>query len=111
MAITGVNAERKVIDRKKKESVRGGYCYYAHDNYFPKDNNNVPSEYLNEIVCGDSLEVLKNLPDNCIDLIFTSPPYNFGLSYNTNDDTSDWENYFNKLFAIFDECIRIVKFC
>lgn len=110
MEITGVNAERKVIDRKKKESVRGGYCYYAHDNYFPKDNNNVPSEYLNEIVCGDSLEVLKNLPDNCIDLVFTSPPYNFGLSYSTNDDTSDWENYFNKLFAIFDECIRIVKY-
>ena len=39
MEITGVNAERKVIDRKKKESVRGGYCYYTHDNYFPKDNN------------------------------------------------------------------------
>lgn len=34
MAITDVNAERKVIDRKKKESVMGGYCYYVQDNYF-----------------------------------------------------------------------------
>lgn len=35
------------------------------------------AEYLqtNSIVCGDCEEVLKDFPDNCIDLIFTSPPY------------------------------------
>lgn len=31
--------------------------------------------YYNKIICGDCEEVLKNLPDNSIDLIFTSPPY------------------------------------
>ena len=30
---------------------------------------------MNEIICGDCLEVLKDIPDNSIDLIFTSPPY------------------------------------
>jgi len=29
----------------------------------------------NSIVCGDCEEVLRDLPDNCVDLIFTSPPY------------------------------------
>lgn len=29
----------------------------------------------NSIICGDCEEVLKDFPDNCIDLIFTSPPY------------------------------------
>jgi len=29
----------------------------------------------NSIICGDCQEVLKQFPDNCIDLIFTSPPY------------------------------------
>ncbi len=29
----------------------------------------------NTIICGDCEEVLKDFPDNCIDLIFTSPPY------------------------------------
>jgi DNA modification methylase len=29
----------------------------------------------NSIICGDCEEVLKNFPDNCIDLIVTSPPY------------------------------------
>ncbi|MCD6475197.1 MAG: site-specific DNA-methyltransferase, partial [Anaerolineaceae bacterium] len=30
---------------------------------------------LNQVICGDCLDVLKNVPDNSIDLIFTSPPY------------------------------------
>ena len=34
------------------------------------------NEYLNKIVCGDSLTVMKQLPDNCLDLVVTSPPYN-----------------------------------
>ena len=32
-------------------------------------------EFLNRFLHGDCEEVLKNLPDNSIDLIFTSPPY------------------------------------
>lgn len=30
---------------------------------------------LNKIICEDSLKVLREMPDNCVDLIFTSPPY------------------------------------
>jgi DNA modification methylase len=32
-------------------------------------------QQINKIINGDCLEVLKDLPDNCIDLIVTSPPY------------------------------------
>lgn len=34
--------------------------------------NRIPT---NKIICGDCEEVLKDFPDNCIDLIITSPPY------------------------------------
>ncbi len=30
---------------------------------------------VNKIICGDCEDILKNFPDNCIDLIITSPPY------------------------------------
>ena len=30
-------------------------------------------DYLNEIILGDCEEVLKDIPDNSVDLIFTSP--------------------------------------
>ncbi len=32
-------------------------------------------DYLDQIIHGDCEEVLTQLPDNCVDLIFTSPPY------------------------------------
>ena len=55
--------------------------WYAKDNLFSVENSPVPSEYENKIICGDSLQELKKLPDNCIDIIFTSPPYNFDMKY------------------------------
>lgn len=103
------NKERKVKNRKEKEAERGIY-YYAQDHNFSKKNNELPEEYTNQFICGDSAEVLKKLPDNCIDLVFTSPPYNFGLDYENHKDGTDWNDYFDKLFAVFKECIRVVKY-
>jgi len=103
------NKERKVENRKQKEKKRGIY-YYAQNHSFSKKNNEIPKDFENKIICGDSLEVLKKLPDNCIDLVFTSPPYNFGLDYSDNEDDHKWEKYFEQLFAIFDETIRVLKY-
>ncbi|MBN1306371.1 MAG: site-specific DNA-methyltransferase [Chitinispirillaceae bacterium] len=103
------NSERKVRDRKSKELNRSQY-YYTDGNTFSARNSLLPPQFENRIICGDSLEVLRRLPDNCIDLTFTSPPYNFGLDYESTADAHYWENYFAKLFAIFDECIRITKY-
>ncbi len=32
--------------------------------------------FLNTIICGDSIEEMKRLPDESVDLVVTSPPYN-----------------------------------
>ncbi|MBW7919178.1 MAG: site-specific DNA-methyltransferase [Anaerolineales bacterium] len=105
----GFNVERKVRNRKGKELNRSQY-YYAQDNDFSESNSILPDESVNRIICNDSLAALKLLPDNSIDLIFTSPPYNFGLEYDSQDDAHKWQLYFDKLFAIFDECVRVLKF-
>lgn len=104
----GYNDERKVINRKAKEKKRLGYEAFAGD--FSRTNNPLPVKYKNKIITGDSAEVLKKLPDNCIDIVITSPPYNFGLDYDEHRDTDNWHAYFNTLFSIFDECIRVVKY-
>lgn len=103
------NKERKVQNRKGKEKERGVY-FYTKGHAFNQKNNELPDKFNNVIVCGDSKKVLEKLPDNCIDLIFTSPPYNFGLEYNKSEDGIMWEKYFNKLFDIFNECIRVLKY-
>ena len=33
-------------------------------------------KYLNKIINADCMDVLRKLPDNSIDLVVTSPPYN-----------------------------------
>lgn len=105
----GFNAERKVRGRKAKERDRSQY-YYAQDHKFSDQNNPLPTELTDRIICGDSLAVLKEFPDNCVDLILTSPPYNFGLDYEGQQDAHFWDRYFAALFGIFDECIRVLKF-
>lgn len=103
------NKERKVQNRKEKV-IKRQIHYYANDNDFSKINNEFPLNYLNKIICGDSEEVLKKLPDNCVDLIFTSPPYNFGLDYDNHEDGTLWDEYFEKLFSIFSESVRVLKY-
>lgn len=105
----GYNKERKLADRKNKEKERGKF-FYARENKFTENNNELPQNFLDKIIIGDSELVLKNLPVNCVDLIFTSPPYNFGLDYDNHKDGADWETYFAKLFAVFKECIRVLKY-
>ena len=42
----------------------------------------------NKIIHGNSLEILKKIPENSVDLIFVDPPYNFCLLY-TSDAADD----------------------
>ena len=97
-----------MVKSSKKLKKRRNIHYYANDNTFSKDNNECPIK--DAIVCADSLEFLRTLPDNCIDLIFTSPPYNFGKSYDEYDDVSDNEKYISTLFDILKESIRVLKY-
>ncbi len=39
---------------------------------------------VNEIICGDCLEVMRGWPDDCIDLCLTDPPYGIGESNQRN---------------------------
>jgi len=66
-------------------------------------------EFIDQIIVGDSEEVLKDFPEQCIDLIVTSPPYNWGREYDVLDDNIKWQEYFDKLFRVFDQCIRVLK--
>jgi DNA modification methylase len=105
----GYNKERKVQNRKSKEKARVKH-FYTTGHAYQDVNTECPNEFQNQIITGDSEEVLKKLPDNCVDLVFTSPPYNFGLDYEAHPDDSYWKDYFDKLFRIFDQCIRVLKY-
>lgn len=91
---------------------------------------NYPNDYLNKIICGDCLDVMKHLPDNCLDLIVTSPPYNLKNStgngmkdgrggkwsgaallkgYSNHDDCMPHEEYVKWQRAVLSEGMRILS--
>ncbi|MBI4930222.1 MAG: site-specific DNA-methyltransferase [Bacteroidetes bacterium] len=53
-----------------------------------------PDDFVNKIVCGDCLETMRQMPDNCVDLAVTSPPYNLknstGNGMSANTKTGKW---------------------
>ena len=65
------------------------------------------------ILHGDSLCVLEKLPDDCVDMCVTSPPY-FGLRKYSNDEREIGreempEEYVSKLRDVFHEVKRALK--
>lgn len=46
-----------------------------------------------EIKCGDSINLLKELPSNSVSLIVADPPYNLGKDYGNNHDLKGFEEY------------------
>lgn len=101
------NKEKKVKNKKENSKKRLAYEYYRRD--YQKTNSEVDEKYLNKIHCADALKLLEQFPNNCIDIIITSPPYNFGIEYKDSSDVNIWNDYFDKLFNIFKECIRVLK--
>ena len=76
-------------------------------------------KYLNKITLGDCLDVMKELPDKCIDLILTDPPYGEKMSKRGKIGSSnkgvvkdygksDWDDRIpEKIY--FDEMFRVSK--
>ena len=58
-------------------------------------------ELLN-LRCGDSRRLLQDIPDGCIDLILTDPPYNIGM-YSTGNISLPWRKTINNDVAPWDK--------
>lgn len=41
-----------------------------------KNTADVLSSFHDKFICGDALDVMRKMPDSCLDLVVTSPPYN-----------------------------------
>ena len=65
-----------------------------------------PDDYINKIICGDCLEVMKGIPDKSVDLVLTSPPFK-----DEDVDRDYWDNYklwFNEIKRIVSKVIIII---
>jgi len=99
----------KVHDKEGKARVRKGSKDAKQS--IPVNDSPGVHQFINRIMCGDAERTLAIIPDRSIDLIVTSPPYNFGQSYAKvkRDDTHEWNEYFEKLMVVWRECFRVLK--
>ena len=63
----------------------------------------LPPTMANSIISGDSRNL--DLPDNCVHLVVTSPPYNASKEY---DEDLSLGEYLNLLHGVFAECYRVL---
>lgn len=69
-----------------------------------KTEHPLPPEYQNSIILG-SAENMKELPDNSVHLMITSPPYNVSKDY---DEDLSLAEYLNLLENAFSETYRVL---
>lgn len=49
-------------------------------------------DFINKVICGDCLEIMKHIPDGAVDLVLTDPPYGIGESNEKNMSRGNWAN-------------------
>lgn len=69
----------------------------------------LPKHYCNQVFNSDVLEVLKNLPDNSIDMVYADPDYNVGINYAGQKYTKSWDKYIAWYIEVITESMRVLK--
>jgi len=64
----------------------------------------------NKIYHGDCLDLIKELPDECIDAVITDPPYHQGFTHNgvkgTASDLTICRPFFRQLLADINRVLK-----
>jgi site-specific DNA-methyltransferase (adenine-specific) len=59
-----------------------------------------PDDYVDNVICGDCMDVMRQMPDESVDLVVTSPPY---------DNLRDYHGYTLDVPGMIDQFMRIMK--
>ena len=62
-----------------------------------------------KIINGDCVEVMEALPEGCVDLVVTSPPYNANIKYDVYDDGRSMEEYWQFTKDWLSQAYRVLK--
>lgn len=66
-----------------------------------------PEDFINKVIQGDCLEIMKLMPNKCVDLVLTDPPYGVNLGYDIYQDSE--EAWYELMAKFIPEAKRIGK--
>ncbi|MGI9558959.1 MAG: DNA-methyltransferase [Thermodesulfobacteriota bacterium] len=70
----------------------------------------LPAKYKNSVLNRDVIEVLKELPDNCLNMVYGDPDYNVGIKYaGGQKHRKAWNSYIDWYSELAKESLRVLK--
>ena len=64
---------------------------------------------INRVRLGDTRELLSELPDKSVDMVYGDPDYNVGVRYGSNVYTRSFEDYMDWYVSLATESLRVLK--
>lgn len=64
---------------------------------------------IDRVVNRDCLEGMREMEENSVDLVVTSPPYNVGVPYDSYSDNLPWPEYYRWCSGWLEEIYRVLK--
>lgn len=96
-----------------------------------EEKRKFPEDFTNKIICGDCIEVMKEMESESIDLVVSSPPYNLNIrktfgntenwkgkannsklqsvGYDSHNDSMPEKDYLDWQKKVLAECFRLIK--
>jgi len=65
--------------------------------------------YINKVFLKDTMKLLKELPDQCVDMVYGDPDYNVGVKYGDKSYTKAFDDYINWYIELAKESLRVLK--
>lgn len=70
-----------------------------------------PDDFIDKVICGDCLEVMKHIPDGAVDLVVTSPPYNMRTRIRNGQYTErERSEHFSKKYSEFHDALPVQEY-
>jgi len=69
----------------------------------------IMKEYLNRVFLKDIMELLRELPDKCVDMVYGDPDYNVGIKYGDKSYTKTFDEYIEWYIELARESLRVLK--
>ena len=66
-------------------------------------------DYINKVITGDCVEVMKTMPEGWVDLIVTSPPYGVNIAYDVHNDDMEFSEYLEFTRKWLTEAYKVLK--
>lgn len=64
---------------------------------------------IDTVYLGDVMDLMRDLPDGCVDMVFSDPDYNVGIKYNGKSYTRDFDEYIEWYIELARESFRVLK--